>query len=333
MLRSTLKTLTVLVLILRLDVSAKGAAEPTNFDVGVSGNGVTFFTLWMAEAGGFFKKAGLNVQVVDLPGGTRSLQVLLAGKIAATHAGLGPLTQANNQGADLRMIASTSNTIPFTIFSDPNVKTAADLKEGKIGISTFGSEADLAVALALKQLGLNRKDVTVVQIGENATRLQALLAGQLTATPLAEPMASLARAQGLNPLIDFTTVPWVSTGVVVKRNQLESQRGLVASFLRAYIEGAYLARADEQQAKQVIKFKYKTNDANAINATYNEFKRTMPVDAEVSRAGAENVFEQMQAIGLNVGSRKIEDHINNDIIQSLRTEGFFNAMKRKYSIQ
>jgi ABC-type nitrate/sulfonate/bicarbonate transport system substrate-binding protein len=333
MVRSTLKTLTVLVLILCLDVSAKGAAEPTPFDVGVSGNGVTFFTLWMAEAGGFFKKAGLNVQVVDLPGGTRSLQVLLAGKIAATHAGLGPLAQANNQGADLRMIASTSNTIPFTIFSDPNVKNAADLKEGKIGISTFGSEADLAVALALKQLGLKRKDVTVVQIGENATRLQALLAGQLTATPLAEPMASLARAQGLNPLMDFTTVPWVSTGVVVKRSQLESQRALVATFLRAYIEGAYLARADEQQAKQVIKLKYKTNDANAINATYIEFKRTMPVDAEASRAGAENVFEQMQAIGLNVGSSKIEDHISNDIIQSLRAEGFFDAMKRKYSIQ
>ena len=332
MLRSVVNILTVLVLVLYLRVPARGA-EQTEFDVGISGNGVTFFTLWMAEAGGFFKKAGLNVQVVDLPGGTRSLQLLLAGKIAATHAGLGPLTQANNQGADLRMIASTSNTIPFTIFSNPNVKTAADLKDGKIGISTFGSEADLAVALALKQLGLNRKDVTIVQIGENATRLQALLAGQLIATPLAEPMASIARAQGLNPLIDFTTVPWVSTGVVVKRNQLENQRGIVTLFLRAYIEGAYLAWADEQQAKQVIKLKYKTNDANAINATYNEFKRTMPADAKPSRAGAENVFEQMQAIGLNVGSKKIEDHISDDVIQNLRMEGFFSAMKRKYNIQ
>jgi ABC-type nitrate/sulfonate/bicarbonate transport system substrate-binding protein len=287
----------------------------------------------MAEAGGFFKKAGLNVRPVDLPGGTRSLQVLLAGKIAATHAGLGPVTQANNQGADVRMIASTSNTIPFTFFSDPNVKSAADLKNGKVGISTFGSEADLAVALALKQLGLNRKDVTVVQIGENAIRLQALLAGQLTATPLAEPMASVARAQGLNPLIDFTRVPWVSTGVVVKRSQLENQRGIVTSFLRAYIEGAYLACADEQKAKEVIKLKYKVNDVAAINATYNEFRRTMPADAEASPAGAENVFDQMQAIGLTVGSTKIEDHISNDILQSLRTQGFFNAMKRKYSVQ
>lgn len=333
MLRSILSALTVLVLGISIAVSTESNAESTDFDVGISGNGVTFFTLWMADAGGFFKKAGLNVRVVDLPGGSRSLQVLLAGKIAATHAGLGPLTQANNQGADLRMIASTSNTIPFTFFSDPNVKTAVDLKDGKVGISTFGSEADLAVALALKQLGLHRKDVAVLQIGENATRLQALLAGQLKATPLAEPMSTIARAQGLNPLIDFTTVPWVSTGVVVQRNQLENQRGIVTSFLRAYIEGAYLARADEPKAREVIKLKYKTNDANAIDATYNEFKRTMPPEAETSRAGAENVFDQMQAIGLNFGSRKIEDHISSDIIQRLRTEGFFKAMKQKYGVQ
>ena len=86
MLQSASSALTVLVLIICIAVSTEGNAEPTDFDVGISGNGVTFFTLWMAEAGGFFKNAGLNVRVVDLPGGTRSLQVLLAGKIA-THAG------------------------------------------------------------------------------------------------------------------------------------------------------------------------------------------------------------------------------------------------------
>jgi ABC-type nitrate/sulfonate/bicarbonate transport system substrate-binding protein len=105
-------------LVLCLHVSARGA-EPTEFDVGISGNGVTFFTLWMAEAGGFFKKAGLNVQVIDLPGGTRSLQVLLAGKIAATHAGLGPVTQANNQGADVRMIAPRATRSPSPFFRTP----------------------------------------------------------------------------------------------------------------------------------------------------------------------------------------------------------------------
>ena len=128
-LRSALASL---LLLFSSNASASGPVELTDFDVGVSGNGVTFFTLWMAEAGGFFRNAGLNFRPVDVPGGTRSLQVLLAGKITATHAGLGPVTQANNQGADVRMIASTSNTIPFTFFFSPECEERRWL-EGRNG--------------------------------------------------------------------------------------------------------------------------------------------------------------------------------------------------------
>ena len=41
----------------------------------------------------------------------------------------------------------------------------ADLKGKTIGISTFGSETDVAVSIALQRLGLKRDDVTVSQIG------------------------------------------------------------------------------------------------------------------------------------------------------------------------
>ena len=141
------------------------AAEPTEFKVGITSPEVTTFPVWMAEAGGFYKKQGLKVQIATIGGGTRGIQVLLSGDIQAMHVGLAPVAQANRQGADLRLIASTSNTIPFTIFSPPAVKTAADVKGGTAGITTFGSESDIAVTLALKQLGLTRKDVNVVQIG------------------------------------------------------------------------------------------------------------------------------------------------------------------------
>ena len=65
-----------------------------------------------------------------MAGGTRGIQVLLSDKIQAMHVGLGPAVQANRQRADLRLITSSSNTIPFTIFSAPDVKTATDLKGG-----------------------------------------------------------------------------------------------------------------------------------------------------------------------------------------------------------
>lgn len=310
-------------------------AELTEFEVGISAQVVTVFPLWMAEAGGFYKKEGLKVQVVTMEGGTRGIQVLLSGKIQAMHVGLGPVVEANRQGAELRLITSTSNTIPFTIFSSPDVKTAADLKGGKVGISTFGSESDIAVTLSLQRLGLTRKDVTIVQMGGTSQRLAALLAGQVKAVPLLDPASTTAREHGLNPLVDLAAanVPWVFDGIVVKRSYLEGQRALLTQFLRAYISGAYLALADEKQAKDLIALKFKTNDPKVINATYIAFKRLMPSDAEPSRAGAENVIAQLQAIGIAVGSKNVEDHVDTRIIQGLKKEGFFDALKRQYGLQ
>lgn len=318
-----------------LSATPATGADLTEFQVGISAQVVTVFPLWMAESGGFYKKEGLKVEVVNMEGGTRGLQVLASGKIQAMHVGLGPVVEANRQGADLRLTSSTSNTIPFTIFSLPAVKTAADLKGGKVGISTFGSESDIAVSLALKQLGLTRKDVTIIQMGGTSQRLAALLAGQVQAVPLLEPASATARQHGLSPLVDLAAanVPWVFDGIVVKRNQLESQRELLIRFLKAYIEGAYLALADEKKAKEIIALKFKINDAQVISATYNDFKRLMPLEAEPSRAGAENVIEQLQAVGITVGSKNVEDHLDTRIIQGLKKEGFFAALKRQYSLQ
>jgi ABC-type nitrate/sulfonate/bicarbonate transport system substrate-binding protein len=126
-------------------ISLAAGGEPTEFSVGISGNGVTIFSLWMAQAGGFYKKEGLNVEVIDMEGSTRGIQVLLSGKIHVMHAGLGPVLQANRQGADLRIVAATSNSIPFTFFAASDVKTGTDLKGGIVAIGTFGSEGDIAV--------------------------------------------------------------------------------------------------------------------------------------------------------------------------------------------
>ena len=311
------------------------AAEPTEFKVGISAQVVTVFPLWMADAGGFYRKQGLKVPIVNMEGGTRGIQVLLSGDIQAMHVGLAPVVQANRQGADLRLVSSTSNTIPFTIFSPPNVKTGADIKGGKVGISTFGSESDIAVTLALKQLGLTRKDVSIVQIGGTSQRLAALLSGQVKAVPLLDPATTTAREQGLNPLVDLAAakVPWVFDSIVVKRSYLEGQRETLTRFLKAYIEAAYLALSDEKRAKEVIGQQFKTKDVKVINATYNDFKRLMPLDAEPSRAGALNVIEQLESIGIPVGSKNVDDYLDVRIIENLKKEGFFSALKQQYGIQ
>jgi ABC-type nitrate/sulfonate/bicarbonate transport system substrate-binding protein len=57
------------------------AADPIPFKIGISAPVVTIFPVWMGEAGGFYEKEGLKVDVINMEGGTRGLQVLLSGEI------------------------------------------------------------------------------------------------------------------------------------------------------------------------------------------------------------------------------------------------------------
>ena len=137
------------------------AADPVALKVGITDRVNTVLPLWMAEAGGFYAANGLKVEVVNMGGGTRGAQELQAGRIDVMRVGLSSVAQANRAGGDLRSIASMSNVIRFTFFAASAVKTATDLKGGVVGVSTFGSESDTTVTLALRRLGLTRNDVVM----------------------------------------------------------------------------------------------------------------------------------------------------------------------------
>ena len=179
------------------------AAEITRFKVGISEAVNTVLALWMAEAGGFYAAQGLAVEIINMNGGSRGAAELEAGRIDAMHVGLSSVVKLNEAGGDLRTIASLSNVVRFTFFAAPGVRTPADLKGGTVGVSAFGSESDSTVTLALSRLGLKRTDVAFKEYGGGMRRLEALKAGEIAATAINEPVASLAREQGVYPMVDL----------------------------------------------------------------------------------------------------------------------------------
>jgi NitT/TauT family transport system substrate-binding protein len=324
-----------LVLATAMSAPSAQAADPTPFRIGISAPVVTIFPVWMGEAGGFFAKEGLKVEVVTMEGGSRGVQVLMSGEIQAMHVGLAPVVQANKQGADLRLVTSTGNTIPITIFGTAAIKSMAELKGKTIGISTFGSETDIAISIALKNAGLGRNDVTISQIGGSSQRFASLSAGRIDAAPLLEPGITMAKEKGFNPLVDLAAAktPWIFDSVVVTNSYLKGQRDTLTRFVRGYIAGAYLALSDEKKAKEVIAQKFKTSDPKVIDATYADFKRMMPRDAAPLPEGAKNVMAQLEAIGIEVGSKNVDDYLDLSIIQKLKQDGFFAQLEKTYPIQ
>jgi NitT/TauT family transport system substrate-binding protein len=193
----------------------------------------------MAQEGGFMPPTA-QVEIVNMGGGSRGAKALQAGKIDLMRVGMSSVVQANRAGGDLRLIASMSNVIRFVLAVAPGVKTAADLKGGVIGVSSFGSESDSTVTLALERFGMTRADVTVREYGGGSKRLAAVRAGEIKATAVNEPTTSQAREQGVTILLDLAAekIPWLFSGVVVRRGDLKERRDLAKRFLRAVIEGS-----------------------------------------------------------------------------------------------
>ena len=182
-------------------VSAQAPLTP--FRVGMSDRVNTVLPLWMAQDRGLFAAGGLKVELVNMGGGSRGAQELQEGRLDAMRVGLSSVVQANRAGGDLRLIASMSNVIRFTFFSGAGVRTADDLKGGVVGVSSFGSESDTTVTLALERLGLTRADITLKEYGGATQRLAALKSGEIKATAINEPVASLAREEGVNVMVDL----------------------------------------------------------------------------------------------------------------------------------
>jgi ABC-type nitrate/sulfonate/bicarbonate transport system substrate-binding protein len=307
--------------------AAQQAASPVELKAGISDPVNTALAWYMARAAGAFAAEGLKVDIINMNGGSKGAEELQAGRIDVMHVGLSSVIRVNQSGGDLRAIASLSNVIRFTFFSAPGVKTAADLKGGVVGVSTFGSESDSTVTLALQKLGLTRDDVILKEYGGGSRRLRAVESGEIKATTLNEPLASLAREKGVNVMVDLVPdqIPWLFTGIVVRRSDIAARRDLLTRFLKASIEGNYIALTDEKRAKEVLARELKIGDPKILDITYDDFKAQSPQNLELSVPAAQNILKQFPQV-----SQKAGDYLDSSLLDALKNEGFFTAMEQKY---
>ncbi|HTH97466.1 MAG TPA: ABC transporter substrate-binding protein [Stellaceae bacterium] len=337
--RLTKRGLLMLGAMLTLGMAMPGMLRPahadnlTPFKIAVSTPVSSILPVYLAKAGGFYKKQGLDVSIISTEGGTRGVQVLMSGEIQAMHVGLSPVVAANAQGADIRSIASTTNTLPITIFT--TTKMNPPLPKGTIiGISTLGSETDIALTIALRAMGLKRSDMNITQIGGTSQRFAAMTVGRIQAAPMLEPGTTAAKQKGYTAVYDLSAAktPWIFDSVVMTSAFLKAHPDEVQHFLKAYVEAAYWGMANPDKAKQVISTTFKTKDPAVIDASYNSFKSLMPLDARPSVEGAKNVIKELQATGVKLTTTDPNAYLDLGPIDQLKKSGFIAQMQKTYNI-
>src|SRR5687767_12066597 len=111
----------------------------------------------LAEKRGLYAKYGLSSVVVYIPGGSTVVQTMVSGDVDLGQLTGAPGVAANLRGADIVYIAMTDDTMGYQLATRRDIKTAAELKGKRLGISRFASSSDFGTRTLLNGWASIRK--------------------------------------------------------------------------------------------------------------------------------------------------------------------------------
>lgn len=280
--------------------------------------------LWSAKEGGFFARYGLDVDIVMIPGGTQSMQALISGGTLFSQSSAAAPIHSRLGGSDVVLVATSINKYPFSVVARPGIRTPADLVGKRLGVVRLGGSNESALRKALSLWGIDPKSVTFLQMGEAANRLVALSTGTLDATVLAPPYTLKARDLKMTILADLNALPiyYPQSSVALRESTLERSPQVVKNFLKAYMEGIHLFRANKAESLKILARYMRTGEKEILEDTYDYFARMMSPIPRTNLEGIQEVLNEEAKRLPNLSRWKPADFVREQILDELEKEGF-----------
>src|SRR2546426_7418099 len=160
--------------------------------------------LWGAYEEKIFTKYGLDVEYLALNTGRLGMQMLLSDDVQVLFSTGVTVVSTNLQKGGLAIIGGGLNFFPTKLVTRPEIKKAADLKGKTLAVGGFGAANHMALLVALEKLGVNPKEVSIIQVAGRAAQPTALAKGAIFGLMFNEPQATIAvKKFGMHSLIDL----------------------------------------------------------------------------------------------------------------------------------
>jgi ABC-type nitrate/sulfonate/bicarbonate transport system substrate-binding protein len=313
--------------------AAAPTAPPARLPVRIGYGSITGnnLGLWVAHDAGLFAEQGLDVQ--DFPlieGGTLVIQTLIAGDVQFVLAGSSGIIAAALRGADLVMLAGASEKFDFALIAVPSIRTGADLRGKRVGISRFGSSSDFAARAALDHLGVDAdRDVSMLQVGGTSARLGALQSGAIDATPQIAPALLTAQKMGFNMLVDLSAlgVPYQVGPISSTRAIVTESPELARRVVRGYLAGIHRMKTDKAFALEVSRRYLQTDDQAILEESWEHF--ALKVIAEVpyiTDAGLAPVLRELATEDPQAASARPDQFYDNRFLREAEDSGFVRQL-------
>ncbi|MBO9134852.1 MULTISPECIES: ABC transporter substrate-binding protein [Rhizobium] len=286
--------------------------EKTDVSIGVGGKPLLYYLpLTIAERKGFFKEEGLNVTINDFSGGSKSLEGLVGGSLDIVAGAYEHTIRMQTKGQDIVGICNLGRFpgIVIAVRKDlaGEIKSMADMKGRKVGITAPGSSTALMFQYAMLKSGLKADDASLIGIGGGAAALAAFKSGQIDALSHVDPViAQLQYDNDIAILLDTRTEagtrslfggPNPAATVYIKKeftvaNPVTTQR-TVNAFMKAL---KWIGQASPEDVASVVPTEYQLGNRDLYMQAFKNSKEMYSLDGLVTKEGYDSMMGVLKTL-------------------------------------
>jgi NitT/TauT family transport system substrate-binding protein len=282
--------------------------------------------LWIAKDAGLFKQNGVDAELVYMEGGRLSIQSLLAGSTQFMAGDAVSAFSAVAGGANIVLLASAKNVLPYIFAVSKDVRGPEDLKGKIIATSQVGGRAGEIARMAIRNMGLDPdKDVTYLAVGGTMSRLAALSTGKVQAAPISHVVAPVAEERGLK-ILKIDPIPFIVDALWATRKIVEENPKLIQDVVRSYVQAIATVVNDREKSLSAMRKYMRTSDSRVIQNAYETYKAELDRVPLPSDKAIENTLELSQRVAPKLGSIDIKRYLYFDPVRRLATDGFIDAL-------
>ena len=215
----------------------------------------------------------------------------------------------------LSFFLGLSNTSPFTMVTQTNIRRAEDLKGKKIGTARFD---------------LKRDRIVLIQTGVDPDRMAALESKAIDAAMLQRVATKIMVGKGYNPLLNMVQakIPYQNTGVTVKRDYAAANAKIMDAFTRATIEayGYIFNKENKQAVKEVLARNLRLANLDAAEDFYVEAQEELDRKPYPTLEGFKVVIKYVAEQNPKAAAVKAEEIVDTSWLKKLDSEGFFDKV-------
>ena len=273
-----------------------GQRELQKLTVGYTPIAGAALPLFIAVEEKIFQKYGFEIFPVFMGGSPLINSAILAGEFPIGYTGGGAVISSRLSGSDLIAIASPLPVLTIDGWSRPEIKSIADVRGKRIGVTRFGASSYFSALSMLEAGGVKPNEVVFIQNGGVGESFAALVGGRVDVCMIGYPFGLNAKTAGFHLLFrpsqtEYGLFPTAVLGARESWLKDAKSHKTAVDFLRAMSEAQQLARDNATVSKRALQRFTRVNDDASLQGSFEYYREAFPSSIRVIEKAMANALK------------------------------------------